>query len=247
MRPTIIISTILMCLFTGLSNGQIVHDPADKTVRITTTDQKLSLLINYSRGCRISTLEVNGVNTLSPSGIFTAVRAANGSWQSWGERQQLSVKERPGRIIIDGIRYGKIGESWSFTLDGNKIAWTISRRYDEDQLLEEMALPVWHFADISTWKGGILDNGGVVWCKYLAAPNDTYGVHTGGVTFWNEESGDALKISARADGSRSIATKYSQDEQGCVYLHSPRHRQRSASTLPPEPVCFPKGGYICTF
>ena len=68
------------------------------------------------------------------------------------------------------------------------------------------------FADLAVWKGGILDNGGMVWCKYLREVNDTYGVHTGGVTFWNPDTGNALRIKAKSDG-RQLAAKYSQSDK----------------------------------
>ncbi len=48
---------------------------------------------------------------------------------------------------------------------------------------------------MSTWTGGMLDNGGVVWNKYLETPDATYGAHVGTVTFWNREQHDCLRIS----------------------------------------------------
>ena len=40
----------------------------------------------------------------------------------------------------------------------------------------------------------MLDDGGVVWNKYLETPNATYGAHAGTVTFWNREQRDCLRI-----------------------------------------------------
>ena len=78
--------------------------------------------------------------------------------------------------------------------------------------MEETAFPQWNFANLSIWKGGILDNGGMVWCKYLRGVNDTYGIHTGGVTFWNPDTGNALRIKAISEG-KHIAAKYSQSDK----------------------------------
>ena len=33
---------------------------------------------------------------------------------------------------------------------------------------------------MTTWTGGMLDDGGVAWNKYLETPNATYGAHAGG-------------------------------------------------------------------
>ncbi|GAB4014189.1 alpha-L-rhamnosidase-related protein [Spirosoma koreense] len=72
------------------------------------------------------------------------------------------------------------------------------------------------------WKGGILDNGGVVWCKYLKQRDDSYGVHTGGVTFWNDITGHALRIQAHSKDS--LAAKFShspQNEFTCTHSATP--------------------------
>lgn len=52
----------------------------------------------------------------------------------------------------------------------------------------------------------------MVWCKYLRGVNDTYGIHTGGVTFWNSDTGNALRIKAISEG-KHIAAKYSQSDK----------------------------------
>lgn len=113
-----------------------------------------------------------------------------------------------------------MNESWNFELVGNKIVWKISRKYSNLAKLEETAFPQWNFANLSIWKGGILDNGGMVWCKYLRGVNDTYGIHTGGVTFWNPDTGNALRIKAISEG-KHIAAKYSQSDKNefvCTHL-----------------------------
>src|SRR5690606_18938721 len=119
----------------------------------------------------------------------------------------VEVMAKTNGVILKGRMLGNITESWRFELLGDKVLWTISRTYPEDVRVEEMAMPSWHFSDLNTWEGGILDNGGMVWCKYLSSPNDTYGVHTGGVTFWNEDEEDGLRITPHIDGEQFIATK----------------------------------------
>ncbi|MCD8539464.1 MAG: hypothetical protein LRY55_06615 [Leadbetterella sp.] len=161
-------------------------------------------------------MEVSDQNVLAPAGVFSAVSTRDTSWTSWGQPQQIRVSARSHQAVLQGIALGDVREDWRFTLEGNKLLWTIRRTYPRDLTLEDMALPAWHFRDLRTWKGGILDNGGMVWCKYLSSVNDTYGVHTGGVIFWNEDREDALKIAVHTD--YPVAAKYSHHPQGAFTL-----------------------------
>ncbi|MEC5142925.1 hypothetical protein [Chitinophaga sp. 212800010-3] len=223
--PVILVLALLPILSLGKNGsrrvtGQIVHDRVDKKITIATATGKLGLVIDYSRGCRITALNVNGKNTVEISGIFTAIQTAAETFDSRGEMKDLKVMRQGNRLVLSGISYGDVTESWQFSAENDKIRWTISRTYGRDLALEDMAMPLWNFTSDSTWEGGILDNGGMVWCKYFR-PYDTYGVHTGGVTFWNRGSGDGLRISAEADCSRPLAAKYSRNEDGeftCAHL-----------------------------
>lgn len=192
------------------------HSPASKTISITVPDQKLAIVIDYSDGCKISTLNINSKNTLSSSGAYTGFKTRGGAFSSV-DAKQIEVEETANKIKLSNIIYGdnsiRVNETWIFSTDGGKIKWDIEREYSTLAKLEETAFPQWNFASLDTWKGGIMDNGGMVWCKYLSSPNDTYGVHTGGVTFWNPDSGDGLRIAINADKGKYIAAKYSQSEQ----------------------------------
>ncbi|MBE9586422.1 hypothetical protein IM792_18360 [Mucilaginibacter sp. JRF] len=200
----------------GYACGGIHHNAAAKTIIISTPDKSLSLLIDYAHGCRITQLNVKGKNTLANSGVFSAVRTDANSFASADPQNKLQVKTTDQTVTISGITFGdqvlKVGEQWQFTLKGNKISWIITCQYDHEATLQEAAMPVWNFADLSVWKAGIFDNGGMVWCKYLAAVGDTYGVHTGGVTFWNETSGDGLAIRPIVKGQQQLASKYSHGQ-----------------------------------
>lgn len=200
---TLILSTILF-LFHANGKGH------DKTITLTVPDKRLSITIDYSNGCLIKQLNIKGKNVLSSSGIYTGIRTSEASFSSLNASGK--VTENAGIVTISGISYGIVTEEWIFKIKDNKIQWTITREYNEAAQLEEMAFPQWNFSDLSVWKGGIMDNGGMVWCKYLKEVNDTYGVHTGGVTFWNADSGDGLRITTKPGGQ--IAAKYS---------HSPQH------------------------
>jgi len=220
-RASRVLFTALMLLVACWAKGQVDHDAGARTIRIRTADQRIALHIDYSQGCKVTALEVNNQNTLAPTGVFTAIRTTDGSWTSTEPHHEVNVSAQSDWVTLEGIVLGDVTESWRFEVKEDKILWTISRVYATNLVMEDMAMPTWQFADLSTWKGGILDNGGMVWCKYLSSPNDTYGVHTGGVTFWNEDEEDGLQIVAQPDDNRFIATKYSQNEQGaftCTHL-----------------------------
>jgi len=222
MKFALILSFFLLfihdtCSSAETTNHDIKHNSGNKTITITVPDKKTSITIDYSNGCIIKQLSLNGKNVLSSSGVHTGIRIKNLTYSSGDKNDRITVNENPNGITLSGISYGNdailVKEVWDFKLNGNKILWNISREYSNNAKLEDMAFPKWNFADLSVWKGGIMDNGGMVWCKYLKEVNDTYGVHTGGVTFWNVESGDALRIAAKTEKGKEIASKYSHSEK----------------------------------
>lgn len=219
-----LLSTILFFLsflfslnsYAGNKEVSISHDSSLKKITISDPDQSLVLLLDYSEGCKIAQLKIKGLNVLSESGIYTGFRTRGGRFTSCTGLNNVQIEKSANEILLKNISYGdhsiQVNESWSFQLTGNKIVWNIDREYSNLAKFEETAFPQWNFKNLSVWKGGILDNGGMVWCKYLKEVNDTYGVHTGGVTFWNPETGNALRINAKSE-DRYIAAKYSQSEK----------------------------------
>lgn len=223
---SITILTMLLLLPLNVNaneNNAIIHNPAKKEITISDTNQNLVLHINYSKGCKITKLEIKGKNTLSPSGVYTGFRTKGGFFNSFTGKDEIKIDEQANKITVKDIVYGDysiyVNESWQFQTSGDKIIWRIDRNYSGLAKLEEISFPQWNFNDLSVWKGGILDNGGMVWCKYLKDANDTYGVHTGGVTFWNPDNGNAFRVSTQSEG-KYLAAKYSQsDKNEFVYTH----------------------------
>ncbi|TDQ06628.1 hypothetical protein ATK78_4287 [Pedobacter metabolipauper] len=201
----------------GSADTRIQRDADAKTITITVPDKKLAITIDYSNGCTIKQLILKGKNTLSASGIYSGIRTKSQAYTSQDNAGTIQVVENAGGVTLSGIKYGDkdiaVRETWNFKINRDKIRWDITREYSNAATLEEMAFPKWNFSDLSVWKGGIMDNGGMVWCKYLKQVNDTYGVHTGGVTFWNAESGDALRITAIPVKDHQIASAYSHSAQ----------------------------------
>ena len=220
-KKTSFIIAVILSLFPILSfslnieNG-IKHDLNTKSISITSPDKNLSLLIDYKKGCVIKMLNIKGTNKLSKNGVNTGFNFKNKEFNSSSSSKDISVSKTANSIIINGIKFGEaqisVTESWTFKIEGQSIIWDINRTFDNDAVLEDTSFPQWNFADLNVWKGGILDNGGMVWSKYLKDINDTYGVHTGGVTFWNAKSGDALRISTETESNKFIASKFSQSK-----------------------------------
>ncbi len=194
------------------------HDPATKTILIADDSELLQIQIDYSKGCKIGQVNIKGQNTISPSGVFTSIQTGTGISTSLESTKKAKVKVGENRVEVSNIVFGndqmKVKETWVFTWSNDRIYWDIEREYKQAGSLENMAMPVWNFSSLSTWKGGILNTGGMVWCKYLKEPGDTYGVHTNGVTFWEPESGDGFRIEANSNTGGSIASAFSHGEQG---------------------------------
>ncbi len=157
-------------------------------------------------------------NTISPSGVFTSIKTETEQYSSLESTEQAKVLVKGNRVEISNIVFGdeemSVTETWIFTLNDKQILWNIKRKYNQGGRLDNMAMPAWNFSSLSTWKGGILNTGGMVWCKYLKNIDDTYGVHTNGVTFWEPESGDGFRVEASSETGESIASAFSHGEQG---------------------------------
>ena len=197
-------------------NKQISHDVAARTILISDAADDLSLMIDYSNGCRIVQVNIKGENTVSPAGVFTAVRTAGERFSSGLLSGQVKVAAVKDGIEIRDIIYGDglINETWIFKPGKKTVTWTIRRMYAQDVSLEDMSMPVWNFANMSVWKGGIFDNGGMVWCKYLDRNRCAYGVHTAGVTFWNPDNNRSFRITPALPDGWFPAAKYMQNEAG---------------------------------
>jgi hypothetical protein len=214
--------SLLTCLFiqspvsyaANPANG-VVHNVKAKTIIIETADKSLSILIDYNKGCFIKRLLIKGQNTLSEAGVYTGFRINETPLTSSDKSSGVKVAAGSNSVSISNISFGQasfgVTESWSFDVKGSQIIWKIHRENNNAATLQDMAMPKWNFASLSTWKGGILDNGGMVWCKYLKENNDTYGVHTSGVTYWNTESGNGLGVAVETGKADHLASKYSNN------------------------------------
>ncbi len=121
------------------------------------------------------------------------------------------------RVWVDEIAYtgGGIGvkEQWRFTVGEERIDWQIRRTYLNSGLIEDTYFPGWDFTGMDTWTGGLLDTGGVAWCRYLP-PGCSYGAHTGEVTFFNPGENACLRVTPTVADGTHVASRFSHQPSG---------------------------------
>lgn len=179
--------------------GTINQDAGRKLVTLTDGQGQLVLRLHYDGCCILDQVIVRGREVVAESGVASGI-CVDGQWLTTRNGIATpSVVISKDTVTVTGIAFGKpdspIDETWQFTVQADHIVWKIKRNYSTEETLDDAAFPEWDFSNMSAWTGGMLDNGGVVWNKYLDTPNATYGAHAGTVTFWNREQHDCLRIS----------------------------------------------------
>ena len=198
--------------------GTVSADSSGRFVILADGQSNLVLRLNLEHACKLDQVIVRGRQVLAPgSGVYSGLEVSNQWFTTATNLSSLQVNVTPGSVIVRGIRLSGNGvdvtETWNFTVRSDQIEWQIQRRYLTGGRLEDSALPLWEFESMGTWTGGMLDNGGVAWNRYLETPNATLGMHARSVTFWNQESADALRISASA-GNSHTALRFSHQPAG---------------------------------
>lgn len=197
--------------------GTIQMDPGQNLVTLADGRRDLILRLNFHGRCVLDQVIVRGRQVVGDSAVVTGVRL-NGQWFATRNIATPDVSAKNETVTVTGIRFGPAGgeihETWKFTVEPDRIVWRIARKYSTDALLDDAAFPEWDFKSMSTWTGGILDDGGVVLNKYLDAPNATYGAHFGTVTFWNSQSNDALRITPLVSANQFGAGRFSHQGDG---------------------------------
>ena len=185
----------------------IIEDAANRAVTMADGGSNLVLRLNCDGRCLLDRVTVRGREVVAPeTGVCSAILVSN-QWfttRSGIPAPRLAVVRN--KVTVSDILYGGGGvlvkEAWTFTVQPDGIDWQIDRNYLSGGRLDDTYFPGWDFKDMTTWTGGMLDNGGVAWNKYLETTNATYGAHAGAVTFWNREKGDCLRVSVVGQASR---------------------------------------------
>jgi len=214
----IVFLLLVAWLLTGASGmaagrGTIHLDADRKLVTLADGQGQLALRLNYDGRCVLDQIIVHGREVAAESGVASGIRV-DGQWFTTKTGIATpSIAIRKDALTVRGIILGKPGsevyETWQFTVQADRIVWRITRKYSAATTLEDAAFPEWNFSSMSTWTGGLLDDGGVVWNKYLETPNATYGAHAGTVTFWNRATHDCLRISPTLSKGQNGTVRFS--------------------------------------
>jgi len=199
--------------------GSIHLDTERKLATLSDGQGQLVLRLNYDGRCILDQVIVRGREVAGNSGVSTGIRA-EGQWFTTASITTPEVKMKKTSLTVTGITFGQPGfeihETWTFTVGTNEILWRIMREYPAATPLEDEAFPEWDFGSLSTWTGGLLDNGGVLWSKYLDKTNTTYGGHFGAVTFWNSQANDGLRIIPKLPDNLFGAGRFSHQGDGTL-------------------------------
>ena len=200
------------------ANASVINDPASHTVTMADASSDLSLRLNYNGCCYLDRILVRGREVVAPeTGVCSAI-LVGGQWTTTRSGIATPTVHIKGReVYVDGIAYTGGGiavrEHWRFTVLADRIDWQISREYLNGGLIDDTYFPGWDFCAMDTWTGGLLDSGGVAWCRYLPQ-GSSYGAHVGEVTFFNPTNGACLRITPTVSGSTQVASRFSHQPSG---------------------------------
>jgi hypothetical protein len=214
--------------------GTILQDAAHKVVTMADAGSNLVLRLNCDGQCLLEQVIVRGRQVVAPrTGVCSAILASNHWFTTRSGVPSPKVAVSRNHVTVRDILYGgsgvRVNETWTFTVQPDRIDWQIDRDYLSGGQLDDTYFPGWDFQSMSTWTGGMLDDGGVAWNKYLETPNATYGAHAGAVTFWNRQKSDCLRItsaspskvgrtvsSTSGEGQRAPTSGTSSDHRGAL-------------------------------
>ncbi len=178
----------------------------------------LALRLNYDGCCYLDRVLVRGREVVAPAtGVCSAI-LVNGQWATTRSGIPTpTVSINGNRVLVNGIAYTGGGiavwEQWSFTVNDDRIDWQISRDYLNSGTIDDTYFPGWDFAAMDTWTGGLLDTGGVAWCRYLS-DGSSYGAHAGAVTFFNTTNGACLRVTPTVPAGTQVASRFSHQPSG---------------------------------
>lgn len=218
------------------AQGTIRVDAEHQTVTLADGRGDLVLRLNHARRCVLDRVVVRGREVAAC--VSSGERLA-GSWITTETGiSSPSVSVRDSTLTVEGIRFGtassEVRETWRFTVQADAIVWQIVRSRAEAATLDDSAFPAWSFPAMTTWTGGLLDTGGVVWNRYLETPDATYGAHAGTVTFWNREKRDCLRITPNLPNGSHGSVRFSHGKDGRFTFH---HSVSAVERKPKHALC----------
>jgi len=198
---------------------RVEHDVLHKQVTLSDAGQNLVLRLNYDGLCLLDRASVRGREVIRPeTGVCSAIKLGGIWFTTRSDIPTPRVEATSNMVTVSGIRFGngtmEVSETWHFMVQPESIVWRIDRVYPASGLVEDTYFPGWDFEEMSTWTGALLGHGGVAWAKLFDAPNSSYGVHNGKVTFWNKDRGACLRIVPESPSGSQIAVRFSRQPSG---------------------------------
>lgn len=177
----------------------IRSDTIGRTIKMSDRTGNLVIRINYSKGCDLDLIRVNGITvTDSTCPVYTGISTGGQLWSSMKSNTMAVISVTGNNVTIDSVLYGPddfpVYEKWIFRLTDDCINWKIIRNYLKEGSVDDNFLPCWQFNSVKIWDGALLDNGGVAWNRFLSEKGESYGAHAGTITFWNRSENRCLKI-----------------------------------------------------
>jgi len=207
----------------------VEHDLQAKRLILSDARHNLVLSLSYDCQCVLDRVSVGGrpvVGAPSPAGVggvYSAVKFEDRWFDTRAGLPTPHVQATSNTVTITGIRFGPAGmevlEDWRFTLETDRILWRIDRTYQTAGTIQDAGFPGWDFLDLSTWTGALLGEGGVAWTRLFDAPNASYGVHTGKVTWWNKDERACLRLVPEPLNGSQIAARFTRQPQGAFSLN----------------------------
>ncbi len=193
--------------------GSIHLDAERKLATLADGQGHLALRLNYDGRCLLDQVIVRGREVAALSGVASGIQVGGQWFTTRTGIATPTVAVKKNTLAVTGIIYGipgaEFNETWQFTVLADRIDWRITRTAANAAIVDDAAFPEWDFSNMAVWTGGMLDDGGVVWNKYLDTPNATYGAHAGAVTFWDREHGDCLRITPTLDPTQHAMVRFS--------------------------------------
>ncbi len=243
-------------------NIVIKNNQTDKVVIF--GNNKIMITLDYNNECDISELKVNGQTVISgPTGIFSEVKTPTDSFSTLKLKVDPIIKIGDKTVTLTNIVYGNneetIIENWRFSITETDIKLNIERNFLKPLTIEDAGFPSFNFDNINTWNGAFLSYGGLAWFYLFKQKLNTYGVHSNSSIFWNNKTGDALKVAVSVPG-KHLAMKYSRSKDDkliynisvsdsvltCRYESEKRSRFIRGKTDVWDSFKVPKGKYVQT-
>ncbi len=213
----------LIMILTNISckkkHYDIIENREDKTVIMSDRSGNLVIRLNYSEGCVLDQIKVNGtLVTENTSPVYTGIISDDKLWSSMICNSLPVVSVIGNTVTIDSVIYGPedftINEKWIFKVNGDKINWQITRNFLNDCTVDDNYFPCWQFSSMQSWDGALLDNGGVAWNRFIAEKGESFGTHTDEFTLWSQSDNRCLKIIPSDENGLSRVVTFRHQSDG---------------------------------